>query len=118
MEQITLGEISVAVGFLVTLISGLSILISRLKKWIAEANKEQMDSITASMDDLQKRIAEVDMNSCKNYLVSFLSSVEKGEQIDEIERERFYEQYGHYAKIGGNSYLKRKVEDLMIEKKI
>ena len=58
------------------------------------------------------------MQACKNYLVSFLSDVEKDELTDEIERERFWEQYQHYTEHGGNSYIKRKVEKLKSEGKL
>lgn len=58
------------------------------------------------------------MQACKNYLVSFLSDVEKNHPIDETERERFWEQYQHYTEHGGNSYIKRKVEHLQSEGKL
>ena len=41
-----------------------------------------------------------------------LTVSEQDEPIDEIERERFWEQYEHYVKCGGNSYIQRKVENL------
>ncbi len=118
MENITLGEISIAIAFLVGLITGIRYLHKQLKQWIAKLLEEQFDSIKDKMDDLHKRIENVDMQACKNYLVSFLSDVEKNQIIDETERERFWEQYQHYIEHGGNSYIKRKVEHLKSEGKL
>lgn len=118
MEGITLGQIGLGIGFLVSLISGISFLGAKIKHWISDSMKEQMDQIGNRLDDLQGRIDNVDMESCKNFLVNFLSRIERGVGVDEIERERFWEQYEHYQKHGGNSYIKRKVETLKSENKL
>ena len=118
MENITIGEIAVAVAFLVTFIGGIGGLTKSLKGWIVKANKEQMDEISKGMKDLGDRIDAVDMQATKNFLVARLSEVEKGTPMDEIEAERFWEEFEHYSKIGGNSYIKRKVDQLKTEGKI
>lgn len=118
MSQITLEQVALAVTFLVGLITGIGQLNKHLKAWIAQSLKNQLDNITVEIKTLHDRIDEVDMETCKNYLVTFLSDVEKGHLIDEIERERFWEQYQHYVKHGGNSYVKHKVEKLQSEGKL
>lgn len=118
MENITLGEIGIAITFLVGIISGISYLHKHLKEWIAQSLKEQLDSIKDEVKGLHERIDNVDMQACKNYLVSFLSDAEKNELTEEIERERFWEQYQHYTEQGGNSYIKRKVEHFKSEGKL
>ena len=40
------------------------------------------------------------------------ADVEQNKIIDEVEKERFYETYEHYTKLGGNSYIHDKVESL------
>ena len=112
MEQITLGEIGIAVAFLVALISGLGYLVTQVKKWITKLLEQQFQEIYDRIDSLQKQMEIVDMESTKNYLVGFLSDVEKGAMIDEIQKERFWEQFEHYTNSGGNSYIKNKVEQL------
>lgn len=112
MEQITLGEIGIAVAFLVALISGLGYLVTQVKKWITKLLEQQFQEIYDRIDSLQKQMEVVDMESTKNYLVGFLSDVEKGAMIDEIQKERFWEQFEHYTNSGGNSYIKNKVEQL------
>lgn len=118
MENITLGQIGLAIAFLVALLTGAGALLKQIKKWITGAFREDFDKLNKKMDGLQTRIDDVDMASCKNYLVAFLSDVDRDQPIDEIERERFWEQYQHYEKIGGNSYIHRKVEQLKSEGKL
>ena len=118
MENITLGQIGLAVAFLVSLLTGFAYLKTQLKATMKDLLKDQLDSIDKSLDDLKKRVDDVDLQSTKNFLVRYLSDVERGREIDEIERERFWEQYQHYTKTGGNSYIKHKVETMMQEGKL
>lgn len=118
MEQITIGQIAVAVTFLVGIISGVTVLLTNIKKWIKNSMNEPLNEIKEEIKGLNERIDEVDMESCKNFLVNFLAEVDKGERIDEIEKERFFEQYTHYSKKGGNSYIKHKVDKLQDQGKL
>lgn len=105
MENITLGQIALGVSFLVGLISGVGYLSSVSRKWLKDAMKEELDVIAHRLD-------QVDMESTKNYLVTYLSDIERGKALDEIEKERLYEQYHHYLILGGNSFIKAKVENM------
>lgn len=118
MEQITIGQIALGVSFLVALISGIAFLHNTLKKWLSQALGDQFFEINQKIDSLQKTIDDVDMNHTKNFLVRFLSDVEQGNDVDEIEKERFAEQYDHYCDYGGNSYIRMKVEKLRSEGKL
>lgn len=117
MESITIGQIGLAVTFLVGLITGIGFLNKQLKKWMTDSMKEQFQLIDKKLDDLGTQIAEVDMNATKNFLVARLAEIEK-QDFDEIELERFYEQYGHYHRLGGNSYIDQRVEKLKISGKL
>lgn len=111
MENITLGQISAAVLFLVALVGGIIALIKWTRALLVKVMREELDPLKA-------QVAAVDLENCKNYLVTYIASVERGEKKDEIERERFYEEYEHYKKIGGNSYIKTKVETLQAAGKL
>lgn len=120
IENLTLGQIGGVIALLVGIISGIGFLSQNTKKWIGAAMREQMqgidtkiNSVNTKIDTLSERLSQVDMESCKNYLVTCLSDVERGKLFDEIEKERFWEQYEHYQKLGGNSYIKKKVEDFV-----
>lgn len=101
MENITLGDIATWAAFLAAFGGSVAAIIKGVKK-----------AVEALLEPLTKQIQSVDMENCKNFLVTFLASCERGEKHDEIEMERFHEQYAHYQTLGGNSYIKDKVEKL------
>ena len=118
MESITLGQIAIGVTFLVGLISGVGFLLKTMKDWISKSLDAQLHSIKEEIKGLHDRIDDVDMESCKNFLVRFLSDVEKDQPLDEVEKLRFHEQYAHYVNMGGNSYIRDKVEKLKASGKL
>lgn len=101
METITLDDIARVAAFLVALGGSVAAIIRGVNKAVGKL-----------LEPLAKQIREVDMENCKNFLVTFLASCERGEAHDQIELERFHEEYAHYQKLGGNSYIKDKVEKL------
>lgn len=101
MEQLTLEQIARGVAFLVALGGSVAAIIRGVNK-----------AVSKLLQPLEKKIDSVDLENCKNYLVTFLASCERGEAHDEIELERFHEQLEHYKRLGGNSYIHAKVEKL------
>ena len=66
------------------------------------------------MKPLKKKLDTLDENQCKNYLIMFLKSVEKGNKPDDMEVKHAYEVYDHYSKdLGKNSYIHDKWQKLM-----
>ena len=118
MEEITVGQIALAVTFLVGLISGIGYLRVHLKEWVGQSVQEQFDQVSRQIDSLSQRLKDVDQETCKNFLVARLADVEKGDALNDIETQRFWEEYEHYRTIGGNSYIRRKVEQLEDEGKL
>lgn len=111
MENITLGQVTAAVAFLIALIGGWA----QLKKWTTQAIKEllkdELKSIKDELTTLHSEIKKEDKEKTKNFLVSMLADIERGVEWGDIERQRFYEQYDHYAKdLNGNTYIKTAVE--------
>lgn len=94
MEQITLGDIATWAAFIVALGGSVAAIIKGVKKVV------------------EKLLLPLSLDNAKNYLVPFLSKVERGEPCDEIELERFHEEYQFYVSHGGNSYVKSRVEKL------
>lgn len=118
IENITLGELALGIAFLVSLITGGLFLHGQLKKYIGNQLKDEFQGIYGRLDKIDDRLNDVDKEATKNYLVTFLSRVERDVQVDEIELERFYEQFAHYEKLNGNSYIKQKVSKLQTEGKL
>lgn len=119
MENITLGQISAALLFILALIAGIQNLKTNIKKWIEDGLKSRFDAIDkqnekilAKIDDVDTRLDKVDMENCKNYLVTFMAEVRRGEMKDPTEIQRFWEEYDHYISKGGNSYVREGVEEL------
>ena len=100
MEQITLGDIATWAAFIVALGGSVAAIIKGVKKVV------------------EKLLLPLSLDNAKNYLVPFLSKVERGEPCDEIELERFHEEYQFYVSHGGNSYVKSRVEKLQKQGKL
>ena len=105
MENITLGQLSAGILFIVALIGGGAALMKWTKGLIVKVMREELEP-------MRKQLETVDLENCKNYLVTYISAVDRGEKKDPIEEERFWEEYEHYQRIGGNSYIKTKVDQL------
>jgi hypothetical protein len=118
MENLTLKEIAYAITFLAGFFGGIAYFYKNIKTWLEKIIKEQFAPFKTSIDDLKKNVERVDMESCKNYLVRCLGDFEHGNKLSDVEQERFWEEYEHYLKIGGNSYIKHRVEKLQSEKKL
>lgn len=107
MENITLGDIQSWLAFLLALGASVGAIVHFIKKALKQLLKPLEDKIDAFGND-----------NAKNYLVPFLSKAERGEPIDEIELERFHEEYEFYLNHGGNSYIKSRVDKLKNEGKL
>lgn len=112
MENITIGEISIVISFLVALIGGIGILLNYLKKALKNLFKEELEPIKEQVSKNNQLIQEVDMNATKNYLSKCFNDIRKGQQLSEANIQRIYEQMEHYSKMGGNSYIHKEFDDL------
>lgn len=112
MEQITIGQIGIFLAFLAALIASVGAISKAAKKAVQKAFEAGMRSTNERLDKIEKKIEEVDLNTCKNFLVARLAEVEQGRQFDSVSEERFWEQYEHYLAIGGNTYIQHKVDQL------
>ena len=118
METLTLGDLATALAFLVALGGSIWAIVKSIKKALTAMFKEQTAEITRRMDRQEDTIKKIDMENCKNFLVSYLAKVKNGEHQDPIERLRFGEEFDHYVNGGGNSYIRDEVTRLRTEGKI
>lgn len=100
MQNITLGDIATWAAFIVALGGSVAAIIKGVQKVV------------------EKLLLPLSLDNAKNYLVPFLSKVERGEPVDEIELERFHEEFSFYTNHGGNSYIKSRVAKLQKEGKL
>mgnify|MGYP006916087467 CR=1 FL=1 len=106
MNNITLGQISEIVIFVVGLIGGFKTIKTTLTK-----------SIDKTLQPLNTKIDNLEMNSIKTDLVNFMALVENG-QVSQEQLQNAYELFDRYSKLGGNSYIHDKWERLKKEGKI
>lgn len=108
VEQITIGQISIFLAFIVAIITSGEFIVSRMKKVFEK-----------SIQPLNDKIDRVDKNATMNYLTRSIADIERGNQLEGAERMRFFEQYEHYTKdLNGNTYIHEEVERLKREKRI
>lgn len=112
MEQITIGQIEAWAVFILGLGGAVAGIITGVKKALRALFKEQMESIGQRLDQQEAQIKKIDLENCKNFLVSYLAKVEHEGPADEIETQRFWEEYEHYTQSGGNSYIRQKVDKM------
>ena len=122
MENLTIGQISAGMIFIVAFITAVHNIKKTISAWVENSLKPRFDSIDKSQEKILKRIDEVDerldkvdLDNCKNYLVTFLAEVRRDEPKDSTEYQRFWESYDHYILKGGNSYIKEDVENLKLK---
>ena len=114
MEQLTLGQISVAIAFIVAFIGGVKYIITDMKKIMTKALEPTNNKIDSLEKKLTNEIRKSDMNATKNYLVSCIHDI-KTNNFDETSKQRFWEQYEHYVNLGGNTYIQKEVDRLRKE---
>lgn len=110
METITLGQIAVALAFLAGIVASIEFFAIRV-------TRKLKGTIQTEMKPLSDKIGTLEMDSTKNFLVSILSRAEK-EEIDEITKQRFYEEFAHYEKLKGNGYIHAWYEKLKKQERI
>lgn len=120
MENITIGQIAVAIAFVAALITGSIKIKDSVKKWLTNTLKEsfdaqtkQIEEVKKTVDDIQTQLKTVDMETTKNFLTTEIASIKRGDLKSEIELQRFKEQYDHYVNtLHGNTYIKDEYQKL------
>ena len=111
-ETITLGQLSIALVFIL----GLWTSIETITKKISKAFDDSLDKKLKPLND---KLDKVDKNATTNYLVRCFGALDKGEKLEGAYRKRFIEQYQHYTDdLKGNSYIKEEYERLKKEGKL
>jgi len=116
MENITMGQFAAAIALIVALITGIKYLNKTIKEWINAALNDRFHNLEQKISEQDQKLNELDIDECKNYIILFISKVNNGERIEDIELQRFYSLYEHYLDKGENSFIKTKVEELKEKK--
>lgn len=112
IQNLTALDCTLIIAFIVGLVEG----VKKLKKIIREFFKDLLDD---QFEALNERLDAIDTQTCKNFLVRYLSDIERGQLIHESEKQRFWEEYDHYTDdLHQNSYIKEWVAKLKEEGKL
>jgi len=107
VENITLGQISNLLVWIITFFGAVGTIATTIIVFLNKIIKKQLKPINEKIDKL-------DLNDCKNFLVRFLADVERGQAMDDVELKRAHDVYDHYRDdLHANSYIKDKWEKLM-----
>lgn len=124
MEDLTLKWVSDNIEFLLVLCAGIYAIYRGVKKGVKDMLKAEFDTLGDKIDAVDTKVTELEekvdsdntalgakidelhMHNTKNFLIRYMSDVERGVLIHEAERERFSEEWDYYTKHDGNSYLK------------
>lgn len=118
MEHITVGQLTTGVTILATFIGSAIAIYKYLCSFLGKQIEESLKPLNNKVDNIANNMNDMDLNRCKDFLVRFISDLEQGQAVSDIELERFHETYAHYQKIGGNSYVHDKVEKLKKQGKL
>ena len=118
MGDITLSQIATWLTLVVGFITSATFIVNKVKTVIQKALEPTNDKIDKVELELSQRIDDVSMQTNKNFLVRCMADLDNDKKLDPITKERFYEEYENYIKLGGNSYIEREVQRLQKEGKI
>ncbi len=115
MDNITIGQITATITCVVAFLGGVKYLLESMKKIIDKALLPTNNKIDGIEKKLSAEMEKIDLNSTKNFLVSCIRETKNNNMLDDFTKQRFYEQYEHYQKLGGNSYISSEIEHLRKE---
>lgn len=91
-----------------------STLIEPIDQKIDQSNREIKGLIEQNSEDVK----QMKLDICKNLLTRYLSDIERGTKLTEIELERFNDINSNYIKLGGNSYIHSKIDKYKAQGKL
>lgn len=107
MENITIGQVAIALAFLVGLIGSVKYLLNELNI-----------RIDKTLKPINSRISELELSNIKTDLVDFINDLEHDVPKSQIQKLNAHELYDRYTKLGGNSYVHEHWEKLKKEGKL
>jgi len=119
IQDLTLEQISIAVVFIVGLIGGVRYLRNAIRDFLKKLLEDQFKIVNTKLDGMEQTIKKLDVQTCKNFLIRYLADIERGENIYESEKQRFWDEYKHYKDdLKENAYIKEWVDRLKKEGKL
>lgn len=118
MDAITLGQISSVLTFIAGIITAGGVVYAFGSKMAEKHLKMALAGTNEKLDRLAEKIDGNTLDNCKNYIVEYLAIFDHNKTPSVEETERFWENYDTYQKMGGNSYIHTRVENLKKQGKL
>ena len=119
IQDLTLEQISIAVVFIVGLIGGVRYLKNAVRDFLKRLLEDQFNIVNTKLDEMDISIKKLDVQTSKNFLIRYLADIERGENIYESEKQRFWDEYKHYKDdLKENAYITEWVDRLKKEGKL
>ncbi len=113
IQDLTFGEISAGLLFIVAFIGGVKYLKKEFKDFFDKLLDSKFKTTNDKIDGIAKELRSLDVQTTRNFLVRYLADIERGQYIYESEREQFWKEYDHYIKeLKENSFVEKWVERL------
>ena len=123
--NITIGQVLAGLGIIAGGITSITVIVALFTKWysktvlknikeavepvnenISNMKKEFLCELDNTKQELKAMIDNGDSETCRNYLVHFLSDISKGNDIDPVEIEHAFAVMKHYSEdLKQNSYI-------------
>lgn len=92
--------------------------MAKMEKRIMNKMIENDTEINQKIDGLSKDVKTVDVNQCKDVIISYISALEQGKEIDPVFEERAFEAMDRYTNVlKQNSYIHKRWVDVVESKK-
>lgn len=118
MEGITVGQIVANLAIIAGIIGSIGVIGKVIASWMKKWLESGLKPLNDKLDGLVDNVKNVELGGCKNYIVRCLAEMEEGKDLDEVNKERFAENYARYRKLGGNGYIKARVDKMQKEGKL
>ena len=112
MENVTLGQISTILAFIVALIGSIEYLYVRMKKWFKSALNEELKPIIDDLKNIKDDLNNETLSRCKSDLIAIMSRIQAGYKPTLEEKRLLYETKEKYNSLGGDSYVDDMFDDL------
>lgn len=117
MENITIGQIAIALSFFVGVIGSVKYLLNEVKTAVRKEIKDEISPLKEEITQIKNDATRNRINSLKTDLVNLMSLAEDG-NISKEQTINAHELYDEYSSNGGNSYIHDWWEKLVKEGKI
>lgn len=114
MQGVTVSEIAAAIALIAGIVGGLTTIFKLLSKYATKWLQANLQPINDKIDFQREASKKFHLGYYQDFLVEFMTDLEKGEHKSEVEMKNFHKNYDIYTspEYCGNSFVHEKYEQL------